>query len=500
MVARSVPRLGLVALLLVAATCGGSSASDAGDADRASADDSADSDGTGTDADPDGTEGGDGSADGDTDVPPQPACGNGIFEDGEECDDGNRLDGDECDWTCRFGAGEPPGPPDPAATPLEPRGEVAPLEGIVPEDLYGPRGAPIPLVWNGSCLALVVYEAADHTSVTARVRFHRFLPDGTAVGPDWFYEADEWHFGWLDLVWTGTGYGLFFFRSDMGACLQRLEVDGKPLGAPIVIVPGAESGSLADRTGADYFALYRGGSGLLEIGRFADDGTALGPGLALAEYCEGLSDITARPTGIAAFGDCWDSGSGGPDATKAGLHTVSPDGRRIIRREWIDSETRVQGGTTGRTDDGFFAAWERSWIGMTSRVFCVARFGPEGQLLRAPGCAELPAEWHGTPLPAALRAGRDAHGLALAFSGNDSDPALGCDDHALLLRTDGDGRAVGEPIHVLGPDVGGTIDSHNVVWVGDSYVVLTRVLECSRGDVVGYPAGLYVRRFVPGSP
>ncbi len=495
MVARTVQASAFAALLLVAAACGGAPASDAGDIDGESADASADSDGTGTDADPDGIEGGDGSAD--AEVPPVPACGNGVLEDGEECDDGNRLDGDECDWICRLGAGEPSGPPDPAATPLEPGGDVAAMEGVVEEELYERLGKAMPLVWNGASLATVLYETTDGTAHTARARFHRFLPDGTSVGPDWLYDAEGWYLGFLDLVWTGSGYGLFFGRSDSGACLQRLEADGKPLGAPIVIVPGAEGGSVADRIDAGYVALYRGVSGLLEIGRFADDGTSLGPGLALAEYCEGMSDITARPTGFAVFGDCWDPGSGGPDTTTVGLHTISPDGRRFLRSEWLDSDVGGLGTATGRTDDGFFAAWERSWMGMTNRILCVARFGQEGQLLRSPGCAELPAEWHGTPFPTALRAGRDEHGLALALSGNDSDPALGCDDHALLLRADGDGRAVGEPINVLGPDVGGTIDSHNVVWVGDSYVVLTRVLECSRGDVVGHAAGLYVRRFVP---
>lgn len=32
--------------------------------------------------------------------PPQPVCGNGIVEDGEQCDDGNVVDGDGCSSLC----------------------------------------------------------------------------------------------------------------------------------------------------------------------------------------------------------------------------------------------------------------------------------------------------------------------------------------------------------------------------------------------------------------
>jgi len=57
-------------------------------------------------------------------VLPPPLCGDGVVDPGEECDDGNRLNDDECSSGCMFGAGDPPGDPDPAALPY--RAEVPP--------------------------------------------------------------------------------------------------------------------------------------------------------------------------------------------------------------------------------------------------------------------------------------------------------------------------------------------------------------------------------------
>ena len=41
--------------------------------------------------------------------PPEPVCGNGQVEDGEECDDGNTLDGDGCSATCTDESSPPDG-------------------------------------------------------------------------------------------------------------------------------------------------------------------------------------------------------------------------------------------------------------------------------------------------------------------------------------------------------------------------------------------------------
>jgi cysteine-rich repeat protein len=35
-------------------------------------------------------------------IPPEPVCGNGEIEDGEECDDGNTIPGDGCDEFCQL--------------------------------------------------------------------------------------------------------------------------------------------------------------------------------------------------------------------------------------------------------------------------------------------------------------------------------------------------------------------------------------------------------------
>lgn len=44
---------------------------------------------------------------------PQPVCGNGVLEEGEECDDGNLIDDDACDTRCRTVTPPPPPPPPP---------------------------------------------------------------------------------------------------------------------------------------------------------------------------------------------------------------------------------------------------------------------------------------------------------------------------------------------------------------------------------------------------
>jgi cysteine-rich repeat protein len=479
--------------MLAVAACGGSSVADGGNPDQLPADADADMDRSFDDVGPEATDAADDTADTWPDLHLVPACGNGLLEDGEACDDGNRVDGDECDWTCRTGPGEPAGPPDPAAESFEPDGEAASVEGVAIENVIEFLGSPIPLVWNGSSLATVVRESVDG-GAAMRVRFHRFLPDGSSAGPDWFYAADGWAFGWLDLVWTGGGYGLFFSHVDVGACLQRLEADGKPLGPPIVIVPDG-LGSEADRIDGGFVALYRGPANGLELARFGDDGTRRGPPLALCDEGGNWSNVAAGSSGIASLGECNDPHLP-HGASTPGLFLLSPEADRVLGVEWLDNRTR--GGTVGRTDDGFYAAWDR--MGIFPRTFCVGRFGPDGTLLRSPGCTTLAVGWDGLLSWAeGVQADRDDDGLGMAFAANNT-LGFDCSDQLLFVRTDADGRAVGAPINVLGPDAAGKFDGLNVAWAGDSYVVLVKVAECSFSDITGYPAGLYVRRFVPAAP
>lgn len=491
-VCRRAVRIGLV-LAVVGSGCGGASASDVedgGDAGDGAGEVATDGDGAVEES------GGDGAAD----IPAAPSCGNGLLEDGEECDDGNRIDGDDCDWNCRIGPGEPPGAPDPSAAPFEPEGEVAVLEGLVAgEALALEDELPIPLVWNGSSLATLLRERSSD-GATVRVRFHRFRSDGTGIGPDWFYDAAGWSFDRLDLVWHGSGYGLFFTERDVGVCYQRLQEDGKPLGTPIVLVPGGRCAD-ADRIEGGFVVSFAPDGATvpgLAVQRFADDGSPIEPRLAVCAAASKVSNVAAAPSGFAVMGHCWDPVTVDSRRTLFGFSVLSPELDRARGTEWIDRET--QGGTAGRTDDGFFAAWDRRSIA-PRRSFCVGRFDPEGRLLRPPGCTLLSPEWTEPIHPAGgVHADRDADGLGLVFAANNQTPAVLCTDRLMFLRTDADGRAVGEPANVLGLDAAGRFDGFNIAWAGDSYVVLAKVAECASPDATGYPPGLYVRRFVPVSP
>lgn len=503
MVALLRPGPALFAATCAALGCGGPASTDVGEVIDGSevADGDAESSPDADDAD--GTDAADASVEGRPDLYVGPACGNGLLEDGEECDDGNRVDGDECDWTCRTGPGEPARPPDPAAEPMTPVADPLPVEGVVVADLLPFDEGPIPLVWNGSSLTTLLREVPSD-GATVRVRFHRFRADGTTVGPDWTYDAAGWSFDRLDLVWHGSGYGLFFTQRDVGVCYQRLEADGKPLGSPIVLVPGGRSAD-ADRIPGGFIVSF-GLNGrtvgttipMLALQRFTDDGTPIEPRLFLCEQYSKASNVAAGSSGFALMSHCWDPDLVDERTTTFGFFVISPDVDRLLGIEWLDNRTR--GGTVGRTEDGFYAAWDR--MGIFPRTFCVGRFGSDGTLLRSPGCTTLGPGWDGLLSVSAegARADQDEHGLGMVFVGNDDNPALECTDHVMFLRTDADGHPVGEPINVLGPDAAGKFDGLNVAWAGDSYVVIAKVAECASSEVTGYPAGLYIRRFVPISP
>ncbi|MDI7269687.1 MAG: hypothetical protein QME96_16995, partial [Myxococcota bacterium] len=225
---------------------------------------------------------------------PPSACGDGRVDPGEECDDGNRLDGDGCDWQCRSGDGDPPPPPDPAAGDYVPSGEPVPLAGAtLREGLRFAGWGQFPLVWTGSEYATAWFESSCLVSpdcgVPVRLRFWRFDATGRRIDAEWALPEVELS-GGLDLVWTGSGFGLFFsegggFR-DSRLWYLRLDVTGKPVGEPVLIEAGGSEMMPAADVGADGTIAVawssRGGSSampgmLVGVRRIDVDGTPIGP-------------------------------------------------------------------------------------------------------------------------------------------------------------------------------------------------------------------------------
>jgi cysteine-rich repeat protein len=193
------------------------------------------------DAASDGSDGRDGP-DGDTDAGPrpQPLCGNGIVDPGEECDDGNRLDGDECDWLCRTGPGDPPDEtPDPDFDDVD---RLTPaVDGRLVADGWGLGFPPrLPLVWADDFYATVWFAPRDADRETETAKFVAFDVEGRPVGPGWTYVYSETPFHELDLVWAGDRFGLAWCSASVEGDLLFVEVDreGKPMFSPVVLADG----------------------------------------------------------------------------------------------------------------------------------------------------------------------------------------------------------------------------------------------------------------------
>ncbi|MBI5500167.1 MAG: hypothetical protein HY907_07975 [Deltaproteobacteria bacterium] len=174
-------------------------------------------------------------------------CGNGVLDDHEECDDGNRVDGDGCDWLCRLGEGESPPAADPLVGPFAPAGPVVPLDGTDPS-MPGPFER-LPLVWTGEAFATALSEMLPGDEW--QIRFRRFDASGHAFDADWIYDSPISTS--LDLVWTGSGFGLFYSDLSAGIFYMPLDVAGKPLAAPRLVVPDPQARApSADATAAGF--------------------------------------------------------------------------------------------------------------------------------------------------------------------------------------------------------------------------------------------------------
>jgi len=156
--------------------------------------------------------------------PPEPECGNGYVEEGEQCDDGNLDDDDGCDSLCRIPCGmlweaTSPSPADDvspvvADVAVGPEGELvvagwtspdtSEAQGDVWLGVWSSEGEPL---WSGvydlvegrndrAAAVAVAPDGAVYLSATVRVP-HPDITDGTAIWVGRFDDLGE-------LVWSAT--------------------------------------------------------------------------------------------------------------------------------------------------------------------------------------------------------------------------------------------------------------------------------------------------------
>ena len=444
--------------------CGsGAGADDAADSDRETHGDVAPADGT------DATEytGTDGAAE--PDVVVGSRCGDGVLNDGEECDDGNRLDGDGCSWLCRLGDGDPPPAPDPAVDPFGPVGPPAPLEGAAPTM---PPNAyhRLPLAWTGTEFATAVSEQLP--DYLWQIRFRRFDEGGRSIDADWVYPSPA--MTELDLVWTGAGFGLFYSDLAAGIFFLGLDPDGKPRGAPLLVVPDPQARAPAADLATDGFVLVWMTEGM--------------PG-PITTWCgargEPPDDVRVRLLGAA--GETEDRPGPFVVETRAGwppdvahgadgfglvlardVTVEDPDCRFRFLRLSEDLGTMTVAGDLGPgsigevawAGDHWATGWARQEDFEAEGPWCVGRFLPSGVLERAPVC---------TTTPSGLVVGAVAVRLAVGGGGLALAGLLGA--YPRFLRTDAAGAAVG-PFEAVGsPDVP-TWSSCAVAWGADAFGIL----------------------------
>ncbi len=164
-------------------------------------------------------------------LPPMSGCGDGVLDPGEECDDNNRLDGDGCDWLCRAGDGEPTPSPDPTTPDYVPTGDAIALAIADPSPGLHDR---ITLVWTGAEYATAFWQMLDSETGLGLVRMWRFDARGRRLDAEWRLPVVTNHTG-LEVVWTGSGFGLFFAEMATGLWYLRLDAQGKPMGDPTLV-------------------------------------------------------------------------------------------------------------------------------------------------------------------------------------------------------------------------------------------------------------------------
>jgi cysteine-rich repeat protein len=390
---------------------------------------------------------------GPTELPPLPyaaQCGNGILDEGEECDDRNRLNGDGCDWLCRLGNGEAPPDPDPGVAPYVPDGDLIYLPDLT--DTTGFSMERLPIQWTGSEFATAFVE--KHEDDSWNIRFRRFEEDGEPLDADWVYWPGTRLNGSTDLVWTGSGFGLFFADATFGIYYMRLSPEGKPLSDPVIVEPDPSARAVAADLTVEGFVIDwttegNPGSGTSWCGdwngpddtvrlRLVDfDGTTYGPPLMVEDKAGGPADVS---TGDGGYGLTVPVNSS-PEFESCSLRFVRVDETLTsVVYSGILSNGNV--GDVVWIDGHYMVGWSHfeGYEGENTEI-CVASFSASGNLEAAPTCNNVtPPVMEGAY---ATRMAAGDNGLALVFV-SDSDQQM----H--YLRTGLNGRAVMPAASVVG--------------------------------------------------
>jgi cysteine-rich repeat protein len=432
----------LAGAVLVASACsGGRRPLDEGDAD------------VDADADLDGDADADADAwmfpDSDIESPEEvPNCGDGVVDEGEQCDDHNRLNGDGCDWLCRLGDGErPPTEPDPAAEEYVPSGDPEHTDTAGSPFYLQSR---FTLTWSGTQFA-AAYSSDDE------ILFHRFDAAGHLLDSDWvspIISLDT--MSNAELVWNGDGYGLFYIDGSSGLFFLRLDLAGKPIGAPVLVVDEANVlFPAADRAPEGYVVVWshcehwEGSVNLLLVG---PDGTTEGLPEPLVltdsmeEACDASADVAAGQSGYAV------SLRGADEDVR--LLCVDDDLTEVTSSGILGGGHPAEVKWTG---DSYVTAWNSLDLFLGT---CVARFTDSGFLEGPPVCTPL------GNLQSVLLAAGD-NGLALVFRS-------GIAEHSLsFVRTDRFGVPVGLRYDFTDEDTyeGAPISIVGTTWADDGFAI-----------------------------
>jgi hypothetical protein len=359
--------------------------------------------------------------------------------------------------------------------------------------LFRSRG--VPLLWNGSSLAVVTVELAVEThpeDTDAHVRFFEATAEGTIIGSDWNYPITTDNTNTenvsLDLVWTGEGYGLFYttpitasvpYTSNLW--LLSLDETGKPIGDPVMLADGLQSiktvdADLTDRgfvvawterydnTGwstcqshYDTLSLYvrliafDGTSDDFPEPVLISDRVVEEPSIATGEDDFGIvmvesgteSDRTCNTRFVRLSSDLTSATTSGVLANSR-VSDVAFDGEEYVV-------------ATGHFDsDGWWAPGE----------ICVARYSTSGMLSSPPTCNGNFTNHNVTFEEVSLAVGDD--GLSVLFSSVYGIDAGGEEawPRVLYLRTDLAGRQISSPVEL---DRAELINGIAIVWTGDGF-------------------------------
>lgn len=414
----------------------------------------------------------------------EPVCGNYVLDDGEECDDGNRLDGDGCDWSCHVGDGDPPPDPDMSVDDYVPAGDPATLPGAVSDTRAFES---IALVWTGTEYA-AAWTNMPGFPEPPTIEFRRFDMTGTTIDAPWHYDAPVRYAG-LDLVWNGDGFGLFYVNMEMGLFYLRLDSDGKPLSAPVLIEPDPRvRAPAADLATGGYIVAWNremsdsDGWSWCSTDVDADkirmmmvdfNGSVLGAGLIIGADGQGPPAIA---TGESGFGIVYPASGCAPR-----FMMLSQDLSSGVSTGVLGYDTF---GDIEWTASGWAVAWPVS-LDYSSGEYeypsymAVASFSIDGFLEGPP---VLNAPYHSTNRVGTRIVVGDG-GFVIAWSNEGG-------SNVYYLRTDSLGVAVG-PVHEIVPEE--TSDKHygpySIAWSEGAFAVLYQQYQPE-------PSGLYLRHYI----